>query len=68
MQIFGVLYLYVLCGFFWRECINHTFEDIECSPSGLKLFLLRTLFDWMAVLSGHSFFNLLDFLDLCTLN
>ena len=31
----------------------------------LKLFLLRTLYDWMAARSGYPFSNLLDFLDCC---
>lgn len=39
---------------------------IECSPSELKLFLLRSVYDWMVALSGHSFSTLEEFLDLCS--
>ena len=48
----------------WREHNYHAFERIERSPLELKLFLLCSMYDWMAVLSGHSFSTLEEFLDL----
>ena len=32
----------------------------------MKLAFLRTLYEWMATISGHSFSSLLEFLGLCT--
>lgn len=40
----------------WKERNQRTLEGIEHSPMELKLFLLRSLYDWMAASSGHSFF------------
>ena len=43
----------------WRECNNHMFEG-GCSHADMKIFFfLRTLYDWIAALSCHSFSNIL---------
>jgi hypothetical protein len=52
----GGLFLYVLIWIIWKERNQRTLEGIEHSPMELKLFLLRSLYDWMAASSSHSFF------------
>ena len=47
----------------WKEHNNRMFNGTDVY---MKMYLFRTLYDWMAVLSHHSFFDLLEFLDLCT--
>ena len=32
----------------------------------MKLAFLRTLYEWMATMSGHSFSSLIGFMDSCT--
>ena len=49
----------------WRERNSRFFEDNKRIMSDLKLFLFRTLMDWLSALSNHSFFSVLDLLDLC---
>ena len=49
----------------WRERNSRCFEDKERSISDLKLFILRTLMDWLAALRNQSFSSFLDFLDSC---
>jgi hypothetical protein len=39
----------------WRERNQLTFEGVEHSSLELKLYLLSSLFEWMAALVGHSF-------------
>lgn len=59
----------------WALCLCRTYElkeywgnvRTECSPLGLKLLLLRAMYDWMAALISHSFSNMLEVVDLCTL-
>ena len=46
-------------------CMMGWFDGTERSPLKLKLFFLCSMFDWKAALSGHSFSNLVKFLDLC---
>ena len=48
----------------WRECNQHTFEGIERSPLEIKLIFLQPMYHWMVALSGLSFTNLEDFLDI----
>ena len=48
----------------WRECNQHTFEGIEHSPLEIKLIFLQPMYHWMVALSGLSFTNLEDFLDI----
>ena len=48
----------------WRERNSRFFEDNKRIMSDLKLFLFRTLMDWLSALSNHSFFSVLDLLDL----
>jgi hypothetical protein len=49
----------------WRERNHRAFEDSERNSVELKLTLLRTLFEWMAAVSSHSSFSVLDFIDGC---
>ena len=44
---------------------RRAFEDSEQHSAELKLILLRTLFEWMAAMSSHSYISLLDFIDGC---
>ena len=57
LLIYGESFPRVLCGLF---CGKETRQFLE-----LKLFLLRSMYDWMATLSGHSFSSLEEFLNLC---
>ena len=59
--ISGVRFLCVSCGLI-RE--NSTTACLK-GKRELKLLLLRSLYDWMAALSSHSFSNMVEFLDLC---
>ena len=38
----------------WRKCNHYTFEGIEHLPLELKLFVVCSMYDWMAALSSHS--------------
>ena len=48
----------------WTERNQHTFEGIERSPLEIKLIFLQPMYHWMVALSGLSFTNLEDFLDI----
>ena len=47
----------------WRERSSRCFEDNERSISDLKLFLFRTLVNWLSALQNQSYSSFLDFLD-----
>ena len=47
---------YCLMWCIWQERNNRRFEDLERSVSDLRLFFLKTLLDWVAVLGIRSFF------------
>ena len=49
----------------WNPC---KFEGVEHSTLDLKFLLLCTVYDWMPALSGHSFSNLEEFLDICNVH
>ena len=49
----------------WRERNSRCFEDFERSILDLKLFLFRTLLDWLFALQKQSFPSFIDFLDSC---
>ena len=49
----------------WRERNSRCFEDNKRTMQNLKLFFFRTLMDWLSALRNHSFFSILDLLDLC---
>ena len=55
MVVWGAVPLCIIW-IIWEERNQRTLEGIEHSPMELKLFLLRSLYDWMAASSGHSFF------------
>jgi len=42
----------------WKE-----FEDIERSMMVVKQTFLKSLYEWMVLLSSHSFSSILDFID-----
>ena len=46
---------YCLMWCIWRERNNRRFGDLERSISNLKLFFLKTLLNWVAVLGFYSF-------------
>ena len=48
-----------------REKNSRCFEDIERSIPDPKLFLFRTLLDWLFALQKQSFPSFIDFLDSC---
>lgn len=48
----------------WTICNQHTFEGIERSPLEIKLIFLQPMYHWMVGVSGLSFPNLEDFLDI----
>ena len=53
----------------WQERNNRHFEDLERLVSDLKLFFLKTLLDWVAVLDFCSFSSvhgIMDFYTSCT--
>ena len=52
-----------LMWYLWRERNSRCFEDIERSIPDLKLFIFRTLFDWLFALQNQSFPSFIDFLD-----
>jgi hypothetical protein len=41
------------------------FEDIERHTVDLKLSFIRTLMEWMAVLSSQAFHSIITFIDEC---
>lgn len=47
---------------FWREL--NQFDGIELSSLGIKLLILRSFYDLMVALNGHSFSSLKEFLDI----
>ena len=49
----------------WRERNQRIFEGVEQLSLELKMFLLHSLFEWMAALSGHSFLTWEEYLDFC---
>jgi hypothetical protein len=51
----------------WRECNRRSFEDCEQSYIKIKLFFLRSLFDWGVGWDSHSCSSLFQFLELCSL-
>ena len=50
-----------------RELNGYNFEDCERSYVELKLFFLRSLFDWVAGWGLHSCTSFFQFLELCSL-
>ena len=48
-----------------REKNIRSFEDTESSMLDLKLFLFRTLLDWLSAMRNLSLFSIVDLLDLC---
>ena len=49
----------------WRERNSTSFEDIESYLPNLKLFIFRTLLDWLTAIRNFSLFSTVDLLDLC---
>jgi hypothetical protein len=49
---------------YMKRIKRKSFQGLERSLLELKLFLLRSLYDWMAALSEHSFSSLEEFIDL----
>ena len=49
----------------WRERNSRSFEDIESYLPNLKLFIFRTLLDWLTAIRNFSLFSTVDLLDLC---
>jgi hypothetical protein len=49
----------------WRQRNNRVFEGFERPTMDLKLILLRSLVEWMAVLPRHSCSSLPEFIDCC---
>ena len=52
-------------GHIWRERNSRSFEDIESYLPNLKLFIFRTLLDWLTAIRNFSLFSTVDLLDLC---
>ena len=44
---------------------SRSFEDIESYLPNLKLFIFRTLLDWLTAIRNFSLFSTVDLLDLC---
>ena len=49
----------------WRETNQRAFEVSECHSVKLKLILLRTLMEWLAAVTSHSFPSVFAFIDGC---
>ena len=49
----------------WRERNSRSFEDIESYFPNLKLFIFRTLLDWLTAIRNFSLFSTVDLLNLC---
>jgi hypothetical protein len=49
----------------WRERNQRAFEDIERHTVDLKLSFIRTLMEWMAVLSSQAIPSIITFIDEC---
>ena len=62
MLTYGGQLHYESCELFGENATNVFLKKIECSPLKLKLFLLHSMYDWMADLSDHSFSTLEEFL------
>ena len=51
----------------WQERNNRCFEDSERTIANLKLFIFKTLSDWMSLIGSHSIFSVYDLMDACNL-
>jgi hypothetical protein len=49
----------------WQERNQRAFKDSERHSAELKLILLRTLIEWIAAVSSHSFPSVFAFIDGC---
>lgn len=66
LLMYGGPFLYVLCGPSRERGTSAPLRGCAFVFE-LKLFLFRSLYDWMVALSSHSFSCLEEFLDLCKL-
>ena len=51
----------------WQERNNRCFEDSKRTIANLKLFIFKTLSDWMSLIGSHSIFSVYDLMDACNL-
>ena len=51
----------------WRERHTRSFEDLERNLLDFKMFILRTLLDWISSLGCFSLSSIFNLMDLCTL-
>ena len=66
MVLFGWWSLIVWCGAFGGREITGTLSIQKKTVLDLKLFLFKTLMDWVAVLGFHSVFSVDGLMDTCT--